>query len=81
MARGRNSKAAVLKDDARERKIREADALALDSAAMVLRRRFTRPGPVITALELLAGQIREGVIDHTDFLADGPMPDLIRADD
>jgi len=66
MPRGRNSKSAVLKDNARERKQQEQDALALDTAACIIQRRFTGEDRVIEALWFLAGRIKEGVADHTD---------------
>lgn len=68
MARGRNSKSAVLKDDARERKLREHDAMALDTATAVIERRFTGEETLVDQLSFLADKIREGVIDHTDHL-------------
>ena len=72
MARGRNSKSAVLKDDARERKRQEADALALETAAAVIQQRFTGEGELTGQLELLAEKIREGVLDYTDHLVRDP---------
>jgi hypothetical protein len=81
MPRGRNSKRSVLKDDARERKIRETDALALETASAVIQQRFTREAYPAQRLEFLAAKIREGSADHTDFFAEGPQPDLLRADD
>lgn len=68
MTRGRNNKSAVLKDDARERKLREHDAMALDTAASIVRRRFTGEETLVEQLDFIAGKIREGVIDHTDHL-------------
>ena len=72
MARGRNSKSAVLKDEARERKRQEADAMALESAVAVIQQRFTGEGELTCQLELLAGKIREGVLDYTDHLVRDP---------
>ena len=66
MARGRNSKSAVLKDEARERKQQEYDAAALDTAASVIRARFTGEGELTGQLGFLAGKIRDGAVDHTD---------------
>jgi hypothetical protein len=71
MPRGRNSKSAVLKDDARERKQREHDATALDTAVAVIERRFTGEGELTTGLAFLAGEIREGTADYTDHLVRG----------
>jgi hypothetical protein len=68
MARGRNSKAAVLRDNARERKQQEHDATALETAAAVIRQRFTGEGELTGELGFLAGKIRDGVADHTDHL-------------
>ena len=68
MARGRNSKSAVLKDVARERKQQECDAAALEGAASVIRARFTGEGELTGQLEFLAAKIRDGVVDHTDHL-------------
>jgi hypothetical protein len=68
MARGRNSKSAVLKDDAKERKLQECDAAALDAATAIIRRRFTSEDALIEQLDFLAAKIREGVIDYTDHL-------------
>ena len=68
MARGRNSKSAVLKDEARERKRQEADAMALESAVAVIQQRFTGEDELTGQLELLAAKIREGVLDYTDHL-------------
>ena len=72
MARGRNSKSAVLKDEARERKRQEADAMALESAVAVIQQRFTGEGELTGQLELLAEKIREGVLDYTDHLVRDP---------
>jgi hypothetical protein len=68
MARGRNSKRAVLKDDARERKHQEQDAAALDTAVAVIERRFTGESELTGQLGFLASKIREGAADHTDHL-------------
>ncbi len=68
MARGRNSKSAVLKDDARERKLQTQDAAAIDAATSVIRRRFTGEETLVEQLAFFAGKIREGVIDYTDHL-------------
>lgn len=73
MPRGRNSKRAVLKDDARERKHQEHDASALDAAIAVIERRFTGEDAVTVQLGFLAGKIREGVADHTDHLSRDPL--------
>ncbi len=74
MPRGRNSKSAVLKDDARERKLQERDATALDDAVTVIRRRFTREHDLTGQLDFLAGKIREGTADYTDHLIRDPWP-------
>ena len=60
MTRGRNGKRAVLKDDHRDRRRRELDAMTLDSAAAVLDQRFTATGDLAARLESLAGMIRDG---------------------
>lgn len=73
MPRGRNSKSAVLKDNARERKQQERDALAVEIAAAVIQQRFTGEGELTGQLDFLAGKIREGVADHTDHLT-RPLP-------
>jgi hypothetical protein len=72
MPRGRNSKASVLKDNARERKQQEADASSLMEAASVIERRFTGESIVIGRLIYLAEMIREGDVDFTDFLVAEP---------
>jgi hypothetical protein len=59
MARGRISKSAVLRDDARERKRRERDAMTLETAAATIQQRFTGEDELTGRLELLAGKIRE----------------------
>jgi hypothetical protein len=69
MPRGRNSKSCVLKDNARERRQQEGDALALDEAISVIERRFTSESPVLERLAFLAAMIREGDVDFTDNLA------------
>ena len=74
MPRGRNSKSAVLKDDARERKQREHDATAPDDAVTVIRRRFAREDELTGQLDFLAGKIREGTADYTDHLIRDPLP-------
>jgi hypothetical protein len=74
MARGRNSKSAVLKDNARERKQQEQDAMALETAAVVIQQRFTGEGELTGQLGFLAGKIRQGVADHTDHLVRDPLP-------
>ncbi len=74
MARGRNSKAAVLRDNARERKQQEHDATALETAAAVIRQRFTGEGDLTGQLGFLAGKIRDGVADHTDHLMRNSSP-------
>jgi hypothetical protein len=68
MARGRNSKSAVLKDDARERKRQERDAMTLETAVATIQQRFTGEDELTGQLELLAAKIREGVLDYTDHL-------------
>lgn len=68
MARARNSKSAVLKDDARERRLREHDAMALDTATAVIQRRFSGEETLVEQLDFFADKIREGVIDYTDHL-------------
>jgi hypothetical protein len=70
MPRGRNSKASVQKDNARERKHQEADASALMEAASVIERRFTGESIVLGRLIFLAEMIREGDVDFTDYLAE-----------
>jgi hypothetical protein len=82
MPRGRNSRASVLKDNARERKHQEADASALMEAASVIERRFTGESIVLGRLIFLAEMIREGDVDFTDHLADDPdeRPAPIRAE-
>jgi hypothetical protein len=62
----------VLKDEARERKRQEADAMALESAVAVIQQRFTGEGELTGQLELLAEKIREGVLDYTDHLVRDP---------
>ena len=74
MARGRNSKSAVLKDNARERKQQEHDAMALETAAAVIQHRFTGEGDLTGQLGFLAAKIRDGVADHTDHLIRDPLP-------
>ena len=68
MPRGRNSKSSVLKDNARERKLQEQDAQALDEARTVIEQRFTSERRVVERLTFLAEMIREGDADHTDYL-------------
>ena len=58
MPRGRNSKASVQKDNARERKHQEADASALDDAVSVIERQFTGENDVVSRLAFLAAMIR-----------------------
>ena len=72
MPRGRNSKASVQKDRARERKHQEADASALDDAVSVIERQFTGENEVVNRLAFLAAMIREGDVDHTDYLVADP---------
>jgi hypothetical protein len=74
MARGRNSKSAVLKDNARERKQQEHDATALETAAAVIQQRFTGEGELTGQLDFLAGKIRAGVAHHTDHLMRNSCP-------
>jgi len=74
MARGRNSKSAVLKDNARERKQQEHDATALEAAAAVIQQRFTGEGELTGQLGFLADKIRQGIADHTDHLVRDPVP-------
>jgi hypothetical protein len=71
MARGRNSKSAVLKDEARDRKRKETDAMALESAVAVVQRRFAGETELTERLDFLAGKIREGTADHVDLIG-GP---------
>jgi hypothetical protein len=68
MPRGRNSKSAVLKDNARERRVRDQAALSLDAAANVIREWFTGEDELTGQLDYLAGKIRAGQADHTDHL-------------
>jgi hypothetical protein len=68
MARGRNSRSAVLRDEARERKRQEQDAMALETAVAVIEQRFTGEDDLIEQLDFLAGQIRSGAADYTDHL-------------
>jgi len=69
MGRGRNSKSAVLKDEHREQKRQEQDALALDTAAAIIQQRFTGEGELVDQLGFLTEQIRSGTADHTDHCA------------
>jgi hypothetical protein len=71
MARGRNSKSAVLKDEARDRRRQEADAMALESAVAVVQRRFAGETELTERLDQLAGQIREAPAGQVDLIA-GP---------
>lgn len=68
MPRGRNSKASVLKDNARERRIRDEAARHLDLAANVIHDWFTGEDEILDHLDFLAAKIREGKADHTDHL-------------
>lgn len=66
MGRGRNSKSCVLKDNARERRVRQEAATHLDLAANVIQQWFTSEDDTINRLDHLSGKIREGLVDYTD---------------
>lgn len=68
MARGRNSKSCVLKDNARERRVRDEAARHLELAANVIHDWFTGEDELTAQLDYLAGEIRAGHADHTDHL-------------
>ena len=66
MGRGRNGKSCVLRDNARERRIRDEAATHLDLAANVIQQWFTSEGDTISRLDHLSGLIRDGQVDYTD---------------
>lgn len=68
MPRGRNSKSSVLKDNRRERRVRDEAAKHLELAANVIHDWFTGEEPLILQLDFLAAKIRDGTADHTDHL-------------
>lgn len=58
----------MLKDNARERRIRDQAARHLDLAANVIHDWFTGEDQILDHLDFLAAKIREGKADHTDHL-------------
>lgn len=60
MPRGRNSKSSVLKDDARQRRVREEAARHLELAANVIGDWFTGEDELTGELDFLAGTSATG---------------------
>ena len=66
MGSGRNSKSSVLKDNARERKVRQEAAGHLELAVNVIQQWFTGEDDTVKQIGYLSGMIRDGLVDYTD---------------